>query len=69
MRTLFNQEMIRRGILMPYLSPSLAHDEHAVETTVAAARESFTVLARAIEQGCERLLEGPTVKPVFRAFN
>ena len=69
-RTLFLQEMVARGVLIPYVAPSYAHGEREVEQTVAAAREAFRVYARAIDAGgVEGFLEGPAVKPVFRRFN
>lgn len=69
LRTLFNQEMVRRGVLLPYIVPSYAHQEEDVDRSVGAAREAFAVYARAIEDGWELLLEGPPVKPVFRRYN
>jgi glutamate-1-semialdehyde 2,1-aminomutase len=68
-RTLFLQEMVRHGVLINYIAPSFAHGAAEVETTVAAARKAFEVYARALNDGIERYLEGPPVKPVFRAFN
>lgn len=69
LKTLFMQEMVKKGILIPYIAPSRAHCESDVERTVDAARGAFAVCARAREQGYERFLEGPPVRPVFRPFN
>jgi len=69
LRTLFNQEMIKRGILMPYIAPSFAHDDDAVSRTIAAAEESLVVCARSMVPGGPSLLDGPPTKPVFRKFN
>ena len=69
LRTLFLQEMIRRGVIVNYLVPSFAHQAIHVEQTLDAARASLAVYARALEEGWERYLEGPPIKPVFRAFN
>jgi glutamate-1-semialdehyde 2,1-aminomutase len=68
-RTLFLQEMARQGVLVNYLAPSMAHQGPEIEKTIAAARASFAVYARALSDGTERFLMGPPVKPVFRAFN
>ena len=68
-RTLFSQEMIRNGVLMPWIAVSLAHDEAILEQTLAAARKALTVYARALKDGVERHLAGPAIRPVFRKFN
>lgn len=69
LRTLFLQEMARRGILMPWIALSYRHGDVELETTFNAAEESFSVLRRALRDGIEGLLEGPVIKPVFRQFN
>lgn len=69
LRTLFSQEMIRHGVLMPWIAPSYAHDALALDQTLVAARQAFGVYAQALAQGTSRLLVGEAIKPVFRQFN
>jgi glutamate-1-semialdehyde 2,1-aminomutase len=69
LRTLFAQEMVRHGVLMPWIAPSFAHGEGELERTLEAARQALAVYAQALEAGVERFLEGPAVKPVFRKYN
>ncbi len=69
LRTLFLQEMIRRGILIPYINPSFAHGDGHVARTVEAAAESLKICARALDDGWEKYLEGEAAKPVFRLYN
>lgn len=69
LRTVFLQEMVRRGILANYLAPNWSHGAEDVQRTVEAARASFGVFARAVESGCDGILEGGSIKPVFRQFN
>ena len=69
LRTLFLQEMTAHGVLMPYIVVSFAHQQAEVERTLAAATEAFQVYARALEDGVDKYLVGPAVKPVFRRFN
>lgn len=70
LRTLFLQEMIREGVLILGISPSLSHGESELDQTLAAARKALGVVRRAIDQGSvEGLLVGPVAKPVFRKFN
>ena len=68
-RTLFSQEMVRHGVLMPWIAVSLAHTEVELALTLAAAREALDVCGRALRKGVEKYLEGPAVKPVFRRYN
>jgi glutamate-1-semialdehyde 2,1-aminomutase len=69
LRTLFSQEMIRGGVLMPWIAPSFSHGDAELEFTLEAARKALGVYAKALEQGVERFLEGPAIKPVFRQYN
>ena len=69
MRTLFNQEMIKRGVLMPYIAPALAHDKEAVELTAQAAVESLEICAAALAGNPRTVLQGDAIKPVFRKYN
>ena len=70
LRTLFLQETIARGVLIPYIAPSFSHDRAAIDETLEAADAAFALVARVA--GGEPLgdhLAGPAVKPVFRRFN
>jgi glutamate-1-semialdehyde 2,1-aminomutase len=70
LRTLFLQETIRQGVLMPYIAPSYSHTEADVERTLAASEKALKVLEQAIDKkSTEGLLVGPTAKPVFRKYN
>jgi glutamate-1-semialdehyde 2,1-aminomutase len=68
-RTLFLQEMIQHGVLIPYVATSFAHTEREVDQTLEAATHALDVYARALEEGVDKYLVGPAVKPVFRKFN
>lgn len=67
--TIFSQEMIRRGVLFPWLRFCLAHGERELEQTLAAGRGALEVLRRALDEGAGKYLEGPAIKPVFRKRN
>lgn len=69
MRTLFAQEMLKRGVMMPWLAFAQAHGDAELAITVDALDGTFGVLAQALESGTEGLLHGPAVKPVFRSHN
>jgi glutamate-1-semialdehyde 2,1-aminomutase len=65
-RTLFMQELCRRGILAPSFVVSYAHGDAEVDATIEVVREALRVYRRGLEDGAETLLVGPPVKPVFR---
>ncbi|SEL00436.1 glutamate-1-semialdehyde 2,1-aminomutase [Chitinophaga rupis] len=69
MRTLFAQEMINNGVLIPYIAISYAHKETELQMTLEAAQKALTVYKAALEDGYEKYLKSPVIKPVFRKFN
>lgn len=69
-RTLLHQEVIRHGIFMPWVCPSFRHGPAEIDRTASAFTHAAQVYARAVEaRSVEGLLDGPSVKPVFRRFN
>jgi len=68
-RTLFMQEMIRRGVIGPSFVVNYSHTEADIDRTVAAIDETLAVYARALAEGVERYLVGRPVKPVMRGTN
>lgn len=69
MRTLFAQEMLRRGVMMPWIAISQAHGSTELDLTLEALDGTMKVYVRALADGTDGLLEGPAVKPVFRSHN
>jgi len=69
LRTLFSQEMIKNGVLMPWISISFAHGESEFMKTKIALEKSLAVLKKAIESDYRNFLIGETIKPVFRRYN
>jgi glutamate-1-semialdehyde 2,1-aminomutase len=69
LRTLFSQEMIRNGVLMPWIALSYRHGDAELVATERALSRTFAVYRRALEDGVEKYLQGPVIKPVFRKFN
>jgi glutamate-1-semialdehyde 2,1-aminomutase len=68
-RTLFLQEMIKRGVLAPSFVVSFSHTDQDVDLTVERVAESLVVYKRALSEGVDKYLVGRPVKPVFRKFN
>lgn len=69
LRTLFSQEMIKNGVLIPWIALSYAHGEKELETTKNALEKTFEVYKKAVDEGYEKYLVGNPIKPVFRKFN
>ena len=68
LRTLFAQEMVRNGVLMPWIALSYRHREEELALTERALRAALGVYRRALEQGIEGLLQGSPIRPVFRSY-
>lgn len=68
-RTLFSQEMINNGVLIPWIAPSFSHGEKELAQTLKAVEASLIVYKKALTQGIGHFLIGPALKPVFRQFN
>jgi glutamate-1-semialdehyde 2,1-aminomutase len=68
-RTLFLRETIIRGLLMPSMVVSYAHDDAAIDATVERIGEALAVYKRALEDGVEHFLPGRPVQPVMRRLN
>jgi glutamate-1-semialdehyde 2,1-aminomutase len=69
LRTLFSQEMIKGGVLMPWIALSYAHKNEELEKTLQAAEKALQVYSHALEEGHEKFLVGNVIKPVFRTHN
>lgn len=67
-RTLFMQEMIRRGVLAPSFVVSFSHRDSDIDQTVEAIHEALGIYRKALDEGIEKYLEGRPVKPVNRRF-
>lgn len=68
-RTLFLQETIKRGLLMPSLVVSFSHGDSEIEQTIQGVGEALVVYRRALDEGVDKYLVGRPVQPVFRRFN
>ena len=69
LRTLFSQEMIRNGVLMPWIALSWRHGDVELALTGQALDRALPVYRKALDEGVQKYLEGPAIKPVFRKFN
>lgn len=68
-RTLFLQETIKRGLLIPSLVVSFSHTDQDIDRTAEAIGEALWIYQKALNEGIEKYLIGRPVKPVFRRYN
>ena len=68
-RTLFIQETMKRGLLMPSSIVSYSHSDKDIQDTIERIHESLIVYKKALNEGIEKYLEGKPVQPVFRKYN
>ncbi len=68
-RTLFLQETMKRGLLMPSSIVSYAHSDSDIDRTIDGISEALVVYRKALDEGIGKYLVGAPVKPVFRKFN
>jgi glutamate-1-semialdehyde 2,1-aminomutase len=68
-RTLFLQELLKRGVLGQSFVISAAHTDEDVDETIEAAREAMIVYRKALEAGgVDGLLTGRPVAPALRRY-
>lgn len=68
-RTVFLQEMIKSGILMPYIAIAYQHTEKEIDRTLDAARNAMKIYSDALNGNVRDFVGGNVIKPVFRRFN
>jgi glutamate-1-semialdehyde 2,1-aminomutase len=68
-RTLFLQETIKRGIIMPSLVVSFSHTDEDIDKTIEGIGEALYIYRKALDEGVEKYLVGQPSKPVFRRYN
>jgi len=66
-RTLFLQETIKRGLILPSLVISFAHTDADIDRSVEAIAEALLVYKKALSDGIEKYLIGRPIKPAIRA--
>ena len=68
-RTLFLQEIIRRGVIAPSFVVSFSHADADIDRTGEVVHEALAIYRKALDEGIEKHLEGRPVQPVNRKFN
>lgn len=68
-KTLFMQEMVKKGVMMPWIALSYSHTERELEKTFYALRHTMKIYSYALEGDVKKFIDGHIVKPVFRKYN
>jgi glutamate-1-semialdehyde 2,1-aminomutase len=68
-RTLFMQELIRRGVIAPSFVVSFSHTDADIQHTAEAVYEAHVIYRKALVEGIDKYLIGRPVKPVDRRYN
>jgi glutamate-1-semialdehyde 2,1-aminomutase len=68
-RTLFLQETLKRGVIMPSLVVSYSHTDEDIDRTIEVIAEALGVYRKALENGVENYLVGRPVQPAVRKYN
>lgn len=68
-RTLFMQETMKRGLIMPSTIISYSHSDADITETVEKIHEALVVYKKALAEGVDKYLVGRSVQPVWRKYN
>lgn len=68
-RTVFCQEMIKSGVLMPCIAIAYQHTEKEIDRTLEVARKAIKTYEDALNGNVNDFIEGNVIKPVFRKYN
>lgn len=68
-RTLFMQETMKRGLIMPSTIISYSHSDADIAQTVEKIHEALVVYKKALAEGIDKYLVGRSVQPVWRKYN
>jgi glutamate-1-semialdehyde 2,1-aminomutase len=68
-RTLFIQEQMKRGLLMPSSIVSFSHTDKDISDTIERMSDAMLIYKKALNEGVEKYLVGRPVAPVWRKYN
>jgi glutamate-1-semialdehyde 2,1-aminomutase len=68
-KTLFQQQMLKNNIIIPWISQSFSHKEKELNLTLKALKNTLLIYSKALKSNANSFIQGPLVKPVFRRYN
>lgn len=69
LRTLFAEQMLDAGIIMPYIALSASHGDEELALTIDGVHEAMDIYKKALEGDVKKFLKSSPIKPVFRKYN
>ena len=66
LKTFFLQEMIKKDILMPWISISYSHGKLELSKTINAVYDSLKKIKLSIKLKKDFAIRGQTVRPIFK---
>ncbi len=69
LRTLFAQEMVSSGVLIPWVGLSYSHGDKELDITLDAVNKALEIYSKSLNNGVEKYLHSKVMKPVFRKYN
>ena len=61
--------MLKKNIIIPFISPSFSHKKKELDYTVNACKSALLVYKKALFGNTKKYLKGKQIKPVFRKHN
>jgi glutamate-1-semialdehyde 2,1-aminomutase len=68
-RTLFLQETMKRGLIMPSSIVTYSHSDADIAETVEKIHDVLVIYKKALAEGVEKYLVGRSIQPVWRKYN
>ena len=68
-RSLFLQEIIKRGVIGPSFVVSFSHTNEDIDVTIEAIDSALSIYQKALDEGVEKYLEGRPSQTVYRKYN
>ncbi|MCG8307510.1 MAG: glutamate-1-semialdehyde 2,1-aminomutase [Cytophagales bacterium] len=68
-RTLFIQETMKRGLLMPSTIVTYSHTDADIQETIEKMHDAMVIYKKALNEGVEKYLKGRSIQPVWRKYN
>jgi glutamate-1-semialdehyde 2,1-aminomutase len=69
LRTLFAEQMLDGGIIMPYVALSASHGDKELALTLDVIHKTMDIYKKALEGDVKKFLKSSPIKPVFRKYN
>ena len=66
LKTFFQQEMIKKNILIPWISISYRHGEKELNKTINACLDTMKKIKKSLNKKVSLNIKGDVIKPIFK---